>query len=231
MILPHTIYVHIFYVTGMVPTDGGRQNSFPTGADITGAWFQSSSYLFISLLETNRAIVAAFGGPSLHSSSDRTAPQNDEIAYSESEWTVERSIEIPDNLSIGDSITFSKQITDDDVEAFARASGDTNRLHLETEFAETTRFEGRIVHGTLLSGLISAALARLPGLTVYLSQDTEFTNPLPIGETATAACEVVEKISEDTYRLTTRVSTEESDPLIEGEAVVLIDELLPTPRQ
>ena len=65
-------------------------------------------------------------------------------------------------IRVGDRVRFSKTISEDDVRAFAEASGDTNRLHLDDEYAEDTRFGRRIAHGTLVGGLISAALARLP---------------------------------------------------------------------
>ena len=113
---------------------------------------------------------------------------------------------------------------DEDVTAFAAASGDTNPLHLDDVFASQTRFRGRIAHGTLIGGLISAALARLPGLTIYLSQDLEFHNPVRVGDRLTAICEIVEDLGDDQYRLTTRVLDGE-DAVIDGEAVVLVDEL------
>ena len=87
-----------------------------------------------------------------------------------------------------------------------------------------TRFGGRIVHGTLVSGLISAALARLPGLTIYLSQDLEFLKPVEIGDRLTAVVEIVEDIGNGRYRLTTSVENEDAEPVIDGEAVVIIDE-------
>jgi acyl dehydratase len=125
---------------------------------------------------------------------------------------------------VGDQVTFSKTITDADVRRFAASSGDTNPLHLDEEFAEGTRFKSRIAHGTLVGGLISAALARLPGLTIYLSQDLEFHAPVRIDDRASAECEIVEDLGRNQYRLTTTVSVDE-EVVIDGEAVVLVDEL------
>jgi len=71
--------------------------------------------------------------------------------------------------------------------------------------------------------LISAALARLPGSVVYLSQDLEFRAPVRIGDEVTATIEIVEDLGGDQYRIQTTV-VKGDDAVIEGEAVVLIDE-------
>ena len=109
------------------------------------------------------------------------------------------------------------------MKTFAEASGDTNRLHLDEEFAARTRFGERTVHGTLVAGLISAALARLPGLTIYLSQDLSFLAPVPLGERLTAECEVVEDLDNRRFRLTTAVLDGKDEPVIDGEATVVVD--------
>ncbi|WP_342028325.1 MaoC family dehydratase [Halogranum amylolyticum] len=147
------------------------------------------------------------------------------VAYDDEEWTATRTVERRENLAVGDSVVFEKSFSEDDIDTFARTSGDTNRLHLDGEFAGETRFGGRIAHGTLVSGLVSAALARLPGLTVYLSQDTSFNAPATMGGRFTAECEIVEELGDWQYRLTTVVTDEAGTELIDGEAVVLVDEL------
>ena len=139
-------------------------------------------------------------------------------------WSFERSVEEPENISLGDTVEFTKTLTDTDIGAFARASGDTNPLHLDDEFAMQTRFGGRIVHGTLVSGLISAALARLPGLTIYLSQDLEFLRPVEPGETLTAVVEVIDILDDNRYSLSTFVYNEDDQEIIKGKSTVLIDD-------
>ena len=138
-------------------------------------------------------------------------------------WEFESIGTRPDHIDVGDVVRFSKELGESDVEAFAEASGDTNRLHLDAEYAAGTRFGHRIAHGTLAAGTISAALARLPGLIVYLSQDTSYLGPVGIGERVTAVCEVVEDLGNERYRLTTSVATGDGDQVIDGEAVVLAD--------
>ncbi len=53
------------------------------------------------------------------------------------------SEEHPGRLGVGDHVDFTKAISEHDVQQFAAASGDTNPLHLDDEFAEQTRFRGR----------------------------------------------------------------------------------------
>jgi len=142
--------------------------------------------------------------------------------YENEDWTFE-SYGTADGIDVGDHVRFSKTITQADVEAFAEASGDTNRLHLDAEFAEGTRFGRRIAHGTLVSGIISAALARLPGLTIYLSQELSYQGPVDIDEEVTAHCEVVERINDTRFRLATAVDDSEGNCVVEGDAVVISD--------
>lgn len=130
-------------------------------------------------------------------------------------------------MAVGDVARFSRPITSGDVEAFAEVTGDTNRLHLDESYAAETRFGKRITHGVLANGLISAALARLPGLTIYLSQESSFLAPLPIGDRATATCEIIESLGDEKYRIETIVEDASGTTVLEGDAVVLVDELPP----
>jgi len=198
-------------------------NGFTAVAD---AWMDLTSTVVRSTAAANRAAFSAFvteDESEADTFPEETVPS---VAGEEPDWTFERSVDRREDIGVGDTVTFSKRLTDEDVHAFARASGDTNRLHLDDDFAQQTRFGGRIVHGTLASGLISAALARLPGLTIYLSQDLKFSAPVGIGDRVSANVEVVEDLGESQYRLTTEIHDEDEDTtIIDGEAVVLIDDL------
>lgn len=151
-----------------------------------------------------------------------------EIAYDEVDWTGELSATEADEVGVGDTISFTKWLSEEDVVDFARASGDTNRLHLDEGFAVGTRFGERIVHGALVAGVISAALARLPGLTILISQTYRFRGPVPVDATVTAVCEVTEALGGSRYRLSVTVYHDE-ESVIDGEATVLIDELHEAP--
>lgn len=205
-------------------------SSQPNRSALFDTWTTTSSHVFNSFLEANRAAFAAFGVDADIEADDDdettpSQPARERIEADEdlTEWTVEISEHDRTSLGVGDRVEFTKTISSEDITAFAASSGDTNPLHLDDEYASETRFRGRIAHGTLVSGLISAALARLPGLVVYLSQDLEFHNPVRPGDRVTADIEIVEDLGNDQYRLSTTVSVDE-ETVIDGEAVVLIDE-------
>ncbi|MEF8813068.1 MAG: CBS domain-containing protein [Halovenus sp.] len=145
-----------------------------------------------------------------------------DTAYENEGWEYEY-LGDESGVSVGDTSTFAKTLTEADVEAFAEASGDTNRLHLDGEYAAETRFGERIAHGTLVSGIISAALARIPGLVIYLSQDVGYLGPVPLETRVTAECEVVEQMGENRFRLTTVVRRADGEKVIDGEAMVISD--------
>jgi acyl dehydratase/predicted transcriptional regulator len=145
-----------------------------------------------------------------------------DTAYEKADWSFEY-VGHPERIDVGDVVRFSKPLDEAEVDGFADASGDTNRLHLDDEYARGTRFGRRIAHGTLVAGVVSAALARLPGLIVYLSQEVSYLGPVDIGDRVTAECEVVEVVGEDRYRLTTAVTDGGDEPVVDGEAVVLAD--------
>ena len=191
-------------------------------------WTETSSQVVENVIAANQAAFAAWSSTDSDrtngSSSEPEAVERIEPSEDLPEWHAESTAESAGELSVGDRFEFTKTITENDVKWFAAASGDTNPLHLDDEFAEQTRFKGRIAHGTLVGGLISAALARVPGVVVYLSQDLEFHNPVRIDDRVTAKCEVIEDLGNNQYRLRTRVMKGE-DAAIDGEAVILIDEL------
>ena len=182
------------------------------------AWVRATGHLVQSAVEVNRAALAAYG----FGDAERTSG-GPSVAYARPEWEFTREADEVGELAVGDRLSFTKTLVDEDVAAFADISGDTNRLHLEADFAEESRFGDRIVHGTLVSGLISAALARLPGLTIYLSQDMTFLAPAYIGDRLTATVEVIDDLEDNKYILSTNVNNGSDKQLIKGEAVVLID--------
>jgi 3-hydroxybutyryl-CoA dehydratase len=128
-----------------------------------------------------------------------------------------------ENLEVGMMRSLRKGVTDQDIEMFAEVSTDRNPVHLDDAYAQDTIFEGRIAHGMLTAGLISAVIGeQLPGHgTVYLAQSLRFLAPVRPGDTVTAEVEVTEidhkkrKVTLDTRCLVG------GKKVLTGEAVVL----------
>ena len=85
-----------------------------------------------------------------------------------------------DELAVGMSRFLEKKIDDEVIHAFAVLSSDHNPIHMDEEYASATPFNGRIAHGMIGAGLISAVIGeQLPGHgTIYLKQDLKFTAPV-----------------------------------------------------
>lgn len=97
-------------------------------------------------------------------------------------------------LAVGQSASYSKTLTEQDVILFAACSGDVNPVHLDKEYAATTPFGEPIGHGMWTGALVSAAIAtRLPGPgSVYRSQSLSFKHPVKIGDTVTVTLTIIE---------------------------------------
>ena len=128
-----------------------------------------------------------------------------------------------EDLRPGMRATYSKTITESDIVLFAAVSGDNNAMHVNEEFAATTRFGGRIAHGFLTASVISAAVAnRLPGPgTIYLSQQLNFRAPVRIGQTVHASVSVG-AIDRERRRVTLETVCRVGETVvIDGEALVM----------
>lgn len=128
-------------------------------------------------------------------------------------------------LYIGQKAEYSKVITKEMVETFSEISGDINPLHLDDNYAKNTIFKGRIAHGILVSGLISAVIAnKLPGGgAIYLTQSLKFTKPVKLNDKITAAVEIISIDDENSkITLSTICRNAEGKIVIDGEAQVLV---------
>ncbi len=128
-------------------------------------------------------------------------------------------------LKIGDTFSATKQITDAEIRTFAELVNDYNPIHLDEEFAKTTRFGKRIAHGMLSAGLISGVLGyQLSERKVlYLSQTLKFTAPVFLDDTVTATATVT-GVREDKpiVTLETVCTNQNGDTLVKGEAVIML---------
>jgi acyl dehydratase len=128
-------------------------------------------------------------------------------------------------FKVGDSAEITKTIEQGDVDAFAEVTGDHNPVHVDEEFAKTTRFGRRIAHGMLTASLISSVLAnKLPGEgSVYLGQTLKFVAPVFPGDEITARVTVKEiREEKPIVKLETVCLNQRDEIVIRGEATVLL---------
>lgn len=112
-------------------------------------------------------------------------------------------------------------ITDQEVQRFAIVSKDTNPIHLSDEYAKSTIFKKRIVHGMLLGGYISSVIANdYPGNgSIYIQQTLLFKNPCYIDDVVEVVIELLEQIK-NKYTLSTKV-IRDGVLLVDGEALII----------
>jgi 3-hydroxybutyryl-CoA dehydratase len=129
-----------------------------------------------------------------------------------------------EDLSVGQSASYTKTVTEADIVKFAEVSGDNNPVHLDEAFAQTTMFTGRIAHGMLSAGFISTVIGtKLPGSgTIYMSQTLRFKAPVRIGDTVTATCTITEIMPEKRRAVLNTVCKVGDTVVIEGEALVMV---------
>jgi 3-hydroxybutyryl-CoA dehydratase len=129
-----------------------------------------------------------------------------------------------DEITEGMSAVFSKTVTDADIVLFAGITGDTNPVHLDEEFAKPTMFKGRIAHGMLTAGFISAVFGtKLPGPgCIYMSQNLKFKAPVKIGDTVKARV-TVSAIDQEKARVTFATTCHVGDKIVlDGEAQLMV---------
>jgi len=107
----------------------------------------------------------------------------------------------------GSSFTHTFRFSQEDVEAFARVTGDTNPLHLDADFAATTPFKRPIIHGMLGASVFTKVLGtQFPGYgSVYLGQTLNFMRPMFV-DTDYEAVFTIETINSDKH--TAEIRTE-----------------------
>jgi 3-hydroxybutyryl-CoA dehydratase len=134
-----------------------------------------------------------------------------------------------EDLTLGMTESYEKEVKSSDVVGFAEISGDRNPIHLSEHFAAKTPFGGRIAHGLYTASLISAVIGtRLPGPgAIYMSQTLNFKAPVKIGDRVRAEVEVIELVEKGRrVKLACRCLVGET-LVLEGEALVKVPSASP----
>ena len=128
-----------------------------------------------------------------------------------------------DKFKLGDFYEFKHSFSEKEVFLFSELSLDKNPLHLDKEFAKSTIFRQRIVPGMLVSSLFSAVIAnKLTGIgSIYLGQTLNFKKPVFFNQELNIRVEIKKiRIDKPIYTLSTECFDNDSNILVDGEAVI-----------
>ena len=126
-------------------------------------------------------------------------------------------------LSVGQSVEKEFLVTEETGVAFAEVSQDKNPIHLDTEYAEKTRFGKKIAHGMLMGGYISSLIGmELPGEgTIYMKQELTFLRPVYYGDKIRVEITVSELQTEKKRAvLSTNCYNQNGEQVVAGKALV-----------
>lgn len=107
------------------------------------------------------------------------------------------------DLHLGMSASLDHPVTVAVIEMFGEATGDRNPLHFDDAYAAASQYGGRVAHGALLVGFVSAVLAnKLPGPgSVAREMAIRFKKPVRPGDVVTSKV-VVRELTEKTRKVT-----------------------------
>jgi 3-hydroxybutyryl-CoA dehydratase len=129
-----------------------------------------------------------------------------------------------DDLYLGMKKSVTKTISENDVYTFAGIIGDFNPVHVNEEYAKSTRFGSRIVHGMLTASFVSTVFGMLlPGAdAIYLGQTLKFLKPVRFGDTITATAEVTKIVAEKKlFYAKTTITNQKGELVVEGEGTLM----------
>jgi len=126
---------------------------------------------------------------------------------------------------VGDHAEIEVDVNDALVAAFTDYSGDRNPLHVDTNYAETTRFKRRVAHGMSYAAMFSRLIGNdLPGRgALWMSQNFRFAKPAFIGDQLRLSVEVVGlNASARTLELACRAVNQLGDEIMTGAGEVML---------
>jgi len=129
-----------------------------------------------------------------------------------------------EEIKIGMTASYSQTLTDADIKAFSGISGDRNPVHLDEEYAESSRYKKRIAHGMMTASYFSALFGtKIPGEgCVYVAQSLNFKRPIYMGDTVIATVEVT-KVDLDRKRVFFKTTCKVKNKIVtDGEAEIFI---------
>lgn len=128
-----------------------------------------------------------------------------------------------DELLVGDSATYTRTLTEDEILMFASVTGDMNPFHLDDDYADASVFKERIGHGMWSGALISSAVTNiLPGPgTIYLEQSLRFLSPIKISDSLIVTIEIEEKLENHRILIACDIKNQHGELVVDGKAKVI----------
>ncbi|MBQ9330883.1 MAG: MaoC family dehydratase [Oscillibacter sp.] len=123
-----------------------------------------------------------------------------------------------DDIAVGNVETFTKTMTQTDMVLWVGLTGDLNPVHIDKEYAATTRFQDVIIPGLMVAGLIFTVMTQSTFGNVYSGQTLKFLKPVYVGDTVTAVATVIEKMEEKhRVKIKTECYNQRDELVIVGE--------------
>ena len=130
-----------------------------------------------------------------------------------------------DEIEIGLTKQFQITITESMVDNFAKLTGDFSQIHMDEDYASTTTFQKRVVHGMLLASFLSKIDGMyLPGKhALYFSQSLDFRHPCFLGDTITISSVVIDKSSSTKIlKIESKITNQDGKILLSGIGRVIV---------
>jgi acyl dehydratase len=126
-------------------------------------------------------------------------------------------------IALGDEVApYSQKVTQEQIKAYADASGDHNPIHLDPEFARSVGLPGTIAHGLLEMGILAEAIASWAGGSAnLLSLSCRFSKPLLPGDTIICSGTVISVDDAGVATLSVAAASDRGDRVLtNGRATV-----------
>ena len=132
-------------------------------------------------------------------------------------------------VKAGDTFGAGITITDAHLVLAAGLIGDSHPLHLNQQYAEQTRFGGRVLHGVFTAALIGGPVGTFFAGTgiAYLEHNCRFTLPVRPGDTITTTWTIADKVDKPHHdgglvMLTAVCRNQKNEIVVEADARMLV---------
>ncbi|MBI3935241.1 MAG: MaoC family dehydratase [Acidobacteria bacterium] len=130
-----------------------------------------------------------------------------------------------DEITVGQVAVLHKHVSQQDMDAFARLSGDQNPLHVDPEFSADTAFRRPIVYGMLVASYVFHLIGvELPGPGALCTQQSfRWPAPVYVGDDLEIRLTIVHKSQGTrTVKVAMSVVNQHGVVVMEGEGVVMV---------